>query len=324
MRARRLILALAPFLAACGGDPEPPMPTGTKTVPTVEEHYQRRDLVTWRALAGDLPREERIAQMWALGELETDPLESIDLLLERLGDADPSVQLAAVVTVGRLAPASPRVAERLVALFGGPEEALRRHARLAVANLGEAAVEPLRAALASETLRVRWGAVTAAGACGAACAPLVGELTRLARADEHASVRRQARFSLARLGPSGIDACVELMRGSESTDRAELATALARAGPGVVEPMARLLGDEDEDLAARAAGVLVDLGTQALPALDALLDALKRAGPVRFNSAEALIAIGAPAIAKVKPLIESDDEGLAGIARYIVETWEKR
>ena len=319
MSRRLLLWPLALGLAACG-DPEPPMPTGTKTVPTVVEQYQRRSLVSWRARAGELTAEERAAQVWALSVLEKDPLASLDTLLERLGDPDPSVRLAAIVAVGRLAPPSPRVAERLVTFFEAPQEPLRRHARIALGQLGPAALEPLRGLLDAESVRVRWGAVAALGDLGEAGAAAVGDLTPLAREDANPSIRRQARFSLARLGRAGIDACVALMREVETTDRAELTAALALAGSDVVAPMAALLQDADEDIAARSAGVLVDLGAAALPALDELLAALSRPGPVRFNAAEALLRIGAPAIERLKPLLESEDEGLAGIARYVIDT----
>lgn len=315
----RLFVLPAVLLLACCGEPEPQMPTSTKTVPTVAERYQRRTLVTWRSLAGELPAEERAAQLWALSVLEQDPMASLDILLARLDDADPSVRLAAIVATGRLAPASPRAAEKLVALFEAPEEPLRRHARLAVGNLAGAAVEPLRQALASNNVRVRWAAVSAFRDVGPAGAAAADDLVRLSREDESASIRRQARFSLARLGRAGIEACVALMREADTTGRAELATALSVAGAAVVEPMAALLTDADEDLAARAAGVLADQGADALPALDALLEALRRPGPVRFNAAEALLRIGRPAFVRLTELAKSDDEGLAGIARYVLD-----
>jgi HEAT repeat protein len=299
------------------------MPTGTKTVPTVVEHYQRRSLVSWRALAGTLTAEERATQMWALSVLEKDPLASLDTLLARLDDEDASVRLAAIVATGRLAPPSPRVAERLVTFFAASEEPLRRHARLAVGQLGAVAVEPLRGLLGDESVRVRWSAVAALGDIGVDAAGVAEDLAPLALDDANASVRRQARFSLARLGRSGIEACIDLMRKTETTTaRAEIATALALAGGAVVAPMATLLQDEDEDIAARAAGVLVDLGPKALPALDALLGALRRAGPVRFNAAEALLRIGPPARKHIEPLAKSSDEGIAGIARYLLDTWD--
>ena len=320
MKRRHLLWTAAALLVGCG-ERQPPMPTGTKTVPTVVEQYQRRSLVSWRALAGPLTADERATQLWALSVLEKDPLASLDTLLARLEDEDASVRLAAIVAAGRLAPPSPRVAERLVAFFAAAEEPLRRHARLAVGQLGPVAVDPLRSLLANDSVRVRWAAIAALGDLGADAARAAGDLAPIALHDASASVRRQARFSLARLGRPGIEASIELMRKTgTTTDRAEIATALSLAGDAVVAPMATLLQDEDEDLAARAAGVLVDLGPRSLPALDALLGALKRAGPVRFNAAEALLRIGPPAIERLEPLLHSDDEGLAGIARYVIDT----
>ncbi len=319
MKRGLLIIGVLLGATACG-DPEPEMPTNAKTMPMLQERYQRRSLTTWRSLAGALPVEERAARMWALSVLEWDKAPSVDLLLAGLDDPAPSVRLAAVIAVGRLAPRSPRAAERLVELFSAPEEPIRRHARLAVGKLGPAAADPLRAALKAERVSVRWAAVFAFRDMGLAGRSAVEDLARLATEDPNARVRRQALFSLARLGEPGIAASVRLWRKATSVQRAELAAALALAGPAVVQPMAALLTDEDEDLAARAAGVLADFGPQALPVLEALLAALRRKGPVRFNAAEALLRMGPQALERVKPLTESADEGLAAIADYILDT----
>jgi len=306
------------LLGGCGQAP-PALPTSTKTVPVLAETYGGRALATWRALSTDVPAEERAAQAWALGVLEKDPLASLDVLLRLLRDPEASVRFAAIVAVGRLAPPSPEVAGELVSALKAPEEPLRRHARVALGHQGRAALSVLRAALGSDNVRVRWAAVWALGEIGLSAAAVVTDVRPLAATDASPLIRRQAGFSLARMGPKGIEACVALLRTAESVRRAELATALSRGGPGVVGPMAALLADPDGDLAARAAGVLADLGPAAAPALDALVLALRRAGPVRFNAADALRQMGPAASDAVKPLVSSPDEGLRAIAQSILD-----
>jgi HEAT repeat protein len=318
---RAVVLLLACVFAASGcGDRQPEdMPFMKKPFPRLEFRYQGRTLAEWRDLAPDAPAEERAAAAWAIAELEKDPAASLPLLLELLTDPDPSVRLAAVVATGRLAPDSPQAARLVVRQLEAPQEPLRRHARRTLGQLGAVSIEPLGEALGHESPRVVWGALASLAGVGEAPAALIERVAKLERETPDASLRRQALLTLPRLGPAGVRHAVEAWRSDDVARRAEAGAGLARGGPGVALPVSALLSDGDEVLAARAAGVLADLGPDARPALEALLGALERAGPVRFNAAEALIAIGAPAVPHLEERAKSKDEGLASVARYALE-----
>ena len=316
----RTTLLLAALVCVPGCGPEgPTLPPTDKRVPTIELLYEGRTLVAWKAVPADAPAGERAAAAWALAALEMQPAESVGALLRLLRDEDPSVRLAAVVAAGRLALPSSEAAEVLVSYFGAPEEALRRHARQAAAQLGVHAVKPLTQALGHESKRVRWAALTALRRVGADAASSLGAVARLARTEQDPAVRRAALFALPRLGSDGVEAALFFLRSSELAVRHEAAASLAEAGAAVVGPVAGWLKDEDEEVAAMAAGVLADLGKDAESALPQLVDALSRAGPVSANAAEALIGIGLPAVPALQELAASESESLSAIAAYCLE-----
>lgn len=317
-RWRLLALSCCLLVAGCGAD-EPELPFMKKGVPELEFRYQGRSLADWRTLPAEAPAEERAAAAWAIAALEKEPAASLPVLLELLADPDPSVRLAAVVATGRLAPPSEEAARLVVAQLEAPQEALRRHARRALAQLGRVAQGPLYDALAHENPRVVWGALASLAAVGEAGSAVVERVARIARETPVPTVRRQALLALPRLGPAGVRHAIEALRAPDLARRAEAAAALAEAGAVVALPVAGLLEDDDEELAARAAGILADLGPGAGAAQDALFRALERAGPVRFNAAEALIGIGTPAVARLEALRGSPDEGIAAIASYALE-----
>ena len=316
-------LLLGTCVTGCG-ESAPPLPTTTKTVPVVAQRYQHRDLQAWRVVGPEAPAEERAAQAYALAALETQPSRGTPILLALLADPDPSVQLAAIVAAGRLAPPSEALAGALAAFLGSDVEPLRRHARAATGRLGAVAVPVLRPALASDDVRLRWGAVASLAHAGAAGAALAGTVATLAAGDPDPTVRRQARLTLAQLGPAGAAACAAFLRGGDVASRSEAAAALAAAGPDAVPALTALLTDADEVAAALAAGVLADHGPGAAPAVDALVKALAREGPVRFNAAEALMAVGEPARAAVEALREDPEPGIADIARMILARLDER
>jgi HEAT repeat protein len=314
--SRRALLCVALALTACGHEDGVGVPSFNKMAPEVERRYHGRSLAIWKDHDPGAPPEVRAQTAYALAALERDPMASESLLRTLLDDAHPSVRLAAVVATGRLLPPSAGAAERLVALLASPEEPIRRHARQALGRMGTVAVRPLETALADERVRVRWGAAASLGGIGPPAEAVVGALDRLVEDDPHATVRRQALFSLARLGTPGVERAIRHLSTGDLLRRNEAAAALAGGGAAAVGPLAVLLADEDAELAARAAGILADTGPPAVAARDELLRALRRSGPVRFNAAEALVAIGQPAVEALEALARSEDEGVAAVARY--------
>ncbi|MDF1702270.1 MAG: hypothetical protein P1V36_14045, partial [Planctomycetota bacterium] len=213
----------------------------------------------------------------------------------------------------------------LARMLASDDEPLRRHAREALGALGAAALDPLRGALAAEALRVRWGALYALARIGRPAEPLAGLVAQRAREGEHEAERRQARFTLARLGGAGAEACAAFLGSEEAAERDEAAAALAFSGADGVPPLLRLIQGEDEVGAAVAAGVLEDiarrgpLGPQAAQAAAVLVGALDREGPVRFNAMDALTAMGAEARSAVEELSRTGSADLQQVAAVILE-----
>lgn len=324
MRRRRawLLVALA-GVVGCGGEPE--MPDTSKTVPVVPEWYEHRDLDAWMGVTQDAPSEERVAQAFALASLEKDPIRAAPTLLRLLQDEDPSVQLAAVIAAGRLAPPSPRLATVLVGLLGSPREPLRRHARQALGAMGATAVPALGEALADERLRVRWGASSALAGIGQAGEGLAPRIDALARDADDETERRQARFTLARLGADGARRCAAYLAHEDPVVRREAERALAHSGPHGVRALLAVIQDGAEVPAALAASVTQEivlrgaLGPHQDETVRVLVAALDREGPVRFAAADALTAIGAPAHAALRARRASADEHLRSTIDMILD-----
>ena len=309
-------------LAGCGNEPE--MPDTSKTVPVLPELYERRDLDHWVGLPTDASAEEKTAQAFALASLEKEPIRAAPILLRLLQDDDPSVRLAAVIAAGRLAPPSERLATVLTGFLASDDEPLRRHAREAVGALGEAAVDALGEALGDERLRVRWGALSALARVGAPAEHLVDAVAQRARESGDETERRQARLTLARLGVRGAAACAQWLASDSAAERDEAARALAFSGPHGVGPLLAMVEEADEVPAALAAGVIQEIaargamGDTVPRAVTVLIAALEREGPVRFNAADALLAIGAPARAALEARKATADEDLQQILEMLL------
>ena len=323
-RATPYVLLLGLTCAGCGDD-EPAMPDTSKTVPAVPERYQRKGLDHWVGLPTDAPADDKVAQAFALASLEKDPIRAAPILLRLLNDDAVSVQVAAVIAAGRLAPPSEHLAKVLAGFLASEDEPLRRHARRALGQFGEHAVTPLGAALADEALRVRWGALSALASIGAPAERLADAVAERARESDDATERRQARLTLARLGPAGAEACAAFIASGDTALRDEAAAAMAHSGSAGVLPLLRLVTADDEVTAAVAAGVIQEIalrgamGETTPAAVAGLVKALDREGPVRFNAMDALMAIGEPARAPVQARMKSADPELQQMLKLVLE-----
>ena len=308
-------------VGSCGeASNAPPVPD--KTVPALRFLHGGRSLEAWKAVPADADPEERIAAAFGLASLESAPLESVAALRSLLADERSAVQVAGAIAAGRLAPGSAVLAQDLVSLLGSPVEPVRRHARVALGALGPEALPALAGALEDDAVGVRWGALVALAQIRTGTPALRARVEALAGDGAHPAVRRQALRALPRLGPEGIEAALGFLGHDETAVRREAAAGLLAAGEAVVAPLAALLGDGGDIPAAEAAGILADLGPRAAAALPDLLRALTRAGIVRFNAADALIALGPPALPGLRALAEGEDPDLAATARYAIDQIE--
>jgi len=322
--ARRALVSLFTaglFFGGCGAEQSTPA-VPDKTVPVLAFLYQGRSLSEWRALPASAPAEDRAAAAFALAALEQEPTRCIPQIVALLQDPDPSVRLAAVVATERLALPSREAATLIVRWLAVPEEPLRRQARLALGAMGAVALPVLEASLGDTRMLVRWGGLVALAQMakgGVSAAALLAQVKTLAGDDPEASVRLRALFTLPHMGPEGLEATLTYLRGNSVQVRTEAAASLAQVGAPAVPALAALLSDEDEIVAALAAGILGDIGPAAREALPELVQALAHAGVVRSNAAMALIEIGQPSVASLQNLVEHADKDLAATVRYILE-----
>jgi HEAT repeat protein len=183
---------------------------------------------------------------WLIGSSKTEPQQSIEERIHKLGDSDPKVRAQAAKALAY--EIDPRI------------------------------VDPLIKALADESADVRAAAAESLGPIKAAKAlePLLQVLTK----DSDPSARAGAAKALGKIGDPR--AAAPLMRALSDTDnivRWSAATSLGQIKElSAVGPLALALSDPDKDVADHAAEALVNIGP---PALDQLNAASNRRG---FNA----------------------------------------
>jgi HEAT repeat protein len=306
-------------LGGCGdGAPDTPKPetAPSRPSPTLARTWRGLGLAEWLTRAGSPAASERADAAWAIGEIGSTNSEALAHLARLAGDDDPSVRHAALVAVGRSGRAAgPGVGEAVVGGLAASEAGLRSAARTAAAALGEILLPAVDRALGDADRRTRWAGLTALTAMGEIGRPALPKVFALWRNDPEASVRRAALFALPRMDAEGASAVAADLRVDDFVRRQEAAAALAEAGAPAVRSVVAVLADPDEVTAAVAAGVLADLGPVAAEAVEPLIEALRRPGPVRVNAHAALVAIGAPALPALRALAEGPDAEVTAIAR---------
>jgi HEAT repeat protein len=220
-----------------------------------------------RALADEWPSVRRDAA-YALGVVMTPPIDDrvADELIYSLADADDSVRLAAVKSLGRLRAA--RAGDQLIGQIVDPDLAVRLAAMHALGEIREA-----RALIALRLQLDYYYGATAGRAALAALAriahPSTTELFTRERFSNSEAHRQYAYEGIARLGGiAGADAvAVEqlLIEERDEAVAAAMSFALAAAGRPYVDRVIMAL--TDPDTANQALDYVVELGTAQPAAL---------------------------------------------------------
>jgi len=182
----------------------------------------------------------------------------------------------------------------------------RWYAAYALGQLGPkavAGVEPLTKTLANQSEHefVRGGTAWALGRMGPAAESAVPLLTETLTS-KHVSVRRNAAWALGNLGAAAKPAVPGLLKtldDEDATVRVNAAAALWKIDrhAKAIPALAAALGRETESGPCQAATALGSLGSDAEPAVPALVDAFRHAdADVRRGAARALGEIGPPAV----------------------------
>ena len=210
--------------------------------PAGEPTYAGRGLRGWTALLDDPQPILRCAAAKALGAIGPDAAASIRELTRALGDDDRSVRMEAAAALGRIGPAAAAAAPAMVA-------ALRR-ARYFDGGL----IGPALAKLGPEVV------------------PLLVEATR----ERVGNVRWESIRALRLIGPgarAALGRLEELTRDPKDPDRVEAAFALWSIAqrPGAISVLAEALADPNEIVGGMAADYLGAIGSEAKPAVPALI-----------------------------------------------------
>jgi hypothetical protein len=294
------------LLAGCGGDGgEPAADPFSKVSPSWPKVWHGRTEEEWHdewARGGDALAFDAL---WALGETGVVTPRGAEAVRRALAGSDAGLALAALATVGRWGKAAPEdVAPHLVRWMRD-ERAAHRSAAVTAVGQGPASVVPaLVAALRSGDARAKYYALEGLRQRTDAPPSLLPEVLALYREDPSLSVRRFALQLLPHLGAEGVRVAFDASLSDDPAEARSAARAIVAAGDASVATLREDLRSEDELRAARAAQLLADLGRRAAPALEDLLQALRRTGNVRFNAADALLGIGAAALPGLDALAE--------------------
>jgi len=317
-RSRACLALLAAALCACGRRDEPAGPPLDKKAPQLPRLYDGRTLEEWRGIYARAPAPLKAQAAFALAELETDAAAAEPVLLLLLSDTDPGVQLAAVEAAGRLGSASPEVAGRVLDLLASRHEALRARARATLPRMGAVGLEAVRArGLASPEVLVRWGSLVVLDAMGEAAAAATDAVAVLAETDPDPSVRSQAAFTMARLGPDGARTVAAWL--SDPARRDLASRALVRARGAAVPALREHLGASDEDVVRSSARTLAQIGPDAAPAIEELLALLRAGSGASREAGDALVAIGAAAVPGLRGLLDAERGAARAEARRCLE-----
>jgi len=195
-----------------------------------------------------------------------------------------------------------RVAEALEKIEWTPREdsdrvrfLLLKGSWVELAEMGEAAIEPMIEALGDLDKEVRSTAVRVLGRLGGRRA--LDAFTRVLEEEKDESIRWNAVLILGGMGEEAIEPLVLAMNDPVWEVRESAATSLANMGEAAFESLLKALDSPHDYTRSRAASALGKLGD--LRALNPLISLLRDGTDfVRWNAAEALGEIGDPAAAE--------------------------
>jgi HEAT repeat protein len=210
--------------------------------------------------------------------------------------------------LGWLGPTVDRSLPALIAALYDPDQLVRANAGVALGRFGGLAVPALIRQTESGPVEVRRGAALALGFIGKPAEPAIPALVQLL-SDPENSVRQEAARSLAKIGPMSVGPLIDTLDGADRKARAAAIVALvdlgSQAAPAI-EPLAAALRDHDHLIHGTAAEALSGIGK---PAVGMLISALDDPNPdVRHIAASALSRMGVIADEAVPSLVRTLDD----------------
>ena len=274
-------------------------------------------------------RSTAIATRSANREIQRQLLDVLADLLQK--ETDGQVRLAVFDTVTDLGPeaelAVPALIHTLRSEYGGKEhEELHQDYRsaLALAAIGQPAVEGLRSVLAEEAVNVRAEAAMALGRIGTGASAAVPDLIRLL-ADTSPRVRREASLALGRMGEPAVEALLAAAAEGDSAIRVGAVSSLAQTAANEKAAEAVLRAARDGDPAVRAAAVasLKELELPDAVRTEILLENLRHPDEAVQRAAANTLALDHDGLKQVAPkltdLLAGEDESVSRLAAFLLQ-----
>jgi HEAT repeat protein len=195
------------------------------------------DLV--RTLRSPLP-DIRARAARALGKLGWLARDAMPQLVNALNDADGTVRESAAQAIGQM---GPEVLTQLVRMLGHPDKYVRRNAVWSLGRMGPAArpaVADLAAALKDADARTAAGAAQAIGSVGSEAAEAVPQLTEAMRGTNIVLCRMAAK-ALSQIGRPALAALIAHLKHRDPFVRGEAALALGWIGPDALPAVPALI-----------------------------------------------------------------------------------
>jgi len=242
--------------------------------------------------------------------------ENIDGLIAALESEDGLTRQRAALALGDFGDA--KAVAPLIRALGDPLTAVREAAADSLAMLGPPAVEPLVELIERPGASERYEEPGAAESAKTVTGP--GDLSW------EIATRRDLRrvYAAAILGeigdPSAVEPLARALRDENNDVRCQASGALAKFGRGAVEPLTTVLADPDPDVRVVAAGVLGDIGDASV--VEPLIGTLRDANDdVRGAAGGALIRAGNAAVDPLIGATKDSDRNVrlyaAGALKYI-------
>ncbi|UYU19189.1 MULTISPECIES: HEAT repeat domain-containing protein [Methanoculleus] len=240
---------------------------------------------------------------------------NVDGLIEALRSSDGLTRQRAALALGDFG--GGEAVGPLVRALGDPLTAVREAAADSLTLLGTPAVEPLAELLENLEASGKYGEEEAVSP-----PTVTGPGGQTWEIETQRDLRRvYAAAILGEIGdPAALEPLARALRDENDDLRCQAAGAIAKFGPGAVEPLRRMLADPDPDVRIFAAGVLGDTGEAS--AVEPLIGALRDGNDdVRGAAAGALMRMGGAAVEPLVAATKDADRNVrlyaAGALKYI-------
>jgi HEAT repeat protein len=246
-----------------------------------------------------LKDEASIVRLGVVQALPSFGPKAIPLLVVALDDKEAKVRAYAAAALSKPAykPLAATFTPALAKRLKGEEEIMVKQSLLStLSKCGPEMVPVIRAALTDKDPEVQKAALTGLGQIGLEAKAALPAVKELATKAEHPDLRKTAVSVLARFGPEGMAAVLDLLKLDDSATRLACLQVIGKqggAGTAQVPSLSACLKDKEEDVRALAAFVLGKLGPDAKAALPDLQKLLEdRDKRVRDVAEKAIKSIG--------------------------------